>query len=196
MSKAERTREYIIEQIAPLFNKKGFAGTSMSDMSLATGLSKGAIYGNFKNKDALALAAFDYNMNQIQSTIQGMMKVLNSPLEKLMVFPKFYREVFTRKYMNAGCPVANGAPEADDTHPRLKKRINAYIKRWNRGIQLLVNEGIRSREIKADTDPAKIAAIIITQIEGGIMISKSTGDMSYLNATLDQVEMLITEIAL
>ena len=61
MNKAERTRQYIIEKTAPIFNKKGYAGTSLSDMTGATGLTKGSIYGNFNDKDEVALAAFDHS---------------------------------------------------------------------------------------------------------------------------------------
>lgn len=60
-TKAERTTQYIIETVAPIFNKYGYVGTSMSHLTEATGLTKGAIYGNFENKEALALASFEYN---------------------------------------------------------------------------------------------------------------------------------------
>ena len=35
--RSERTRQLIIESAAPIFNKKGYAGTSMSDLTTATG---------------------------------------------------------------------------------------------------------------------------------------------------------------
>ena len=54
MSKAEKTRQFNNESTAELFNKKGYAGTSLSDISEATGLTKGSIYGNFENKDDVA----------------------------------------------------------------------------------------------------------------------------------------------
>jgi len=50
MGKAEQTRRMIIEKAAPIFNKKGYLGTSISDLTKSTGLTKGAIYGNFKDK--------------------------------------------------------------------------------------------------------------------------------------------------
>ncbi len=60
MNKAERTRHFIIEKAAPIFNTKGYAGTSLSDMTEATGLTKGSIYGNFADKDEVALACFEH----------------------------------------------------------------------------------------------------------------------------------------
>ncbi len=49
-TKSDRTKQFILEKVAPVFNKNGYFGTSMSDITEATGLTKGAIYGNFKNK--------------------------------------------------------------------------------------------------------------------------------------------------
>jgi TetR/AcrR family transcriptional repressor of nem operon len=70
MSKAERTKQFIVEKTAPIFNTKGYAGTSLNDMINATGLTKGSIYGNFVNKDDVALAAFDYNLKKVDTIIR------------------------------------------------------------------------------------------------------------------------------
>ena len=64
--KAEQTTRFIISTVAPIFNKNGYYGTSMSDITAATGLTKGAIYGNFKNKEDLAFAAFEFNVDLIE----------------------------------------------------------------------------------------------------------------------------------
>ena len=48
--RSEKTRQFIIETTASLFNKKGYAGTSMSDLTEATKLTKGSIYGNFERE--------------------------------------------------------------------------------------------------------------------------------------------------
>ncbi len=43
LTKAEITTQFIIDTVAPVFNKFGYAGTSMSDITKATGLTKGAV---------------------------------------------------------------------------------------------------------------------------------------------------------
>jgi TetR/AcrR family transcriptional repressor of nem operon len=75
LSKADRTRQFIIETTASIFNTKGYAGTSMSDITEATGLTKGAVYGNFGNKEDVALAVFDYNHGKVSGLIQGNLKM-------------------------------------------------------------------------------------------------------------------------
>ncbi|MEZ0131178.1 TetR family transcriptional regulator [Flavobacterium sp. LBUM151] len=60
MSKADRTRQFIIEASAPLINKKGMAGTSLSDIMEVTKLAKGGIYGNFESKEEICRESFLY----------------------------------------------------------------------------------------------------------------------------------------
>ncbi|RKM92681.1 TetR/AcrR family transcriptional regulator, partial [Aquimarina sp. AD10] len=61
MIRSEKTRQLIIKKTASIFNKKGYTGTYLSDLTNATGLTKGSIYGNFKDKNEVALEAFRYN---------------------------------------------------------------------------------------------------------------------------------------
>src|SRR3984885_6193510 len=60
MTKGESTRQWIIEQAAPLFNQRGFEGCSMQDVLEATGLEKGGVYRHFESKEELAAEVFRY----------------------------------------------------------------------------------------------------------------------------------------
>lgn len=194
MSKAERTRQFIIEKTAPVFNQKGYAGTSMSDLTQATGLTKGAIYGNFESKDQVALAAFEYNMELVYRGIRKVLETRTTPLEKLQAFPDFYRSSFPEEVFISGCPIANTATEADDTHPSLRKAVNEAIEKWDSGIQNLVKRGIEAGEIKNSVNPASVASLMMSLIEGGVLLSKSTGNARYLKRALDQADQLLKDI--
>ena len=71
MGKAEDTKQAIIEQAAALFNKKGYAATSIPNITEAKGLTKGSFYGNFNNKEEIELAAFDYNIKLMNITMRN-----------------------------------------------------------------------------------------------------------------------------
>jgi len=43
----------------------------MSDLTSATGLTKGALYGNFKNKEELAFLAFKFNVDRVVNPIKS-----------------------------------------------------------------------------------------------------------------------------
>ncbi|MGB2958746.1 MAG: TetR family transcriptional regulator, partial [Bacteroidota bacterium] len=53
------TKQKILDAAIQLFSRKGFRSTSLSDLAQATGLTKGALYHHFRNKDALFYAVLE-----------------------------------------------------------------------------------------------------------------------------------------
>ncbi len=194
LSKAERTRQFIIETTAGIFNTKGYAGTSMSDLTEATHLTKGSIYGNFENKEDVALSAFDYNLSIIKGAIAQRMQRMHSYHDKLMVYAQVYHNFNGGHFPAGGCPILNTSVEADDTHTQLKERAAKAVSDWKNHIRSLISAGIAAGEFKADTDIDRVAYSIIALIEGGIMIAKITGHPSNLDKVLTTIELLILQL--
>lgn len=175
MGKAEKTRAYIVEKTAPIFNTKGYAGTSINDMTEATGLTKGSIYGNFANKDEVAVAAFDHNLKIVQAILRDEFSRCTTNTDKLLVYTRVYGNILKRPFPQGGCPVLNTAIESDDTHPLLCERAVQAIRDWKRHIIRLIEKGKASKEFREDADPAKIALTLIALVEGSIMLAKLSG---------------------
>jgi len=194
MSKAERTKQFIIEKTANVFNEKGYAGTSIHDLTSATGLSKGSIYGNFENKADVAVAAFDYNHNRVTRYIKVQILATQNSIDRLLVYPNTYRNYLRIPFLLAGCPILNTSTEADDTHPPLRERASNALAFWKRAIENQVKRGIARKEIRRDTDPTEVAVILISLIEGAFMQAKVTGKTSELNIAMDYLEKLIRSI--
>ncbi len=195
MSKAEITKAFIIEKTAPLFNTKGFVGTTLSDITAATGLTKGSIYSNFENKDEVALAVFDYNLRTVNSLIKKEMGKCDSPKDKLLAYVNVYNyDIRKSPFPAGGCPILNTAIDADDTHPALRKKANTALLAWKDKIIDLINEGINDKSFKPSVNPEAVALTIIATIEGGIMISKATGKINHLRTILKSVEKIIHDL--
>jgi TetR/AcrR family transcriptional regulator, transcriptional repressor for nem operon len=194
MSKAEQTREFIIKQTAPIFNAKGFAGTSLSDLTEATGLTKGGIYGNFRNKDEVALAAFDYNFGQVTAYLKERILAKDNAIERLLVYPRVYRNFLKIPFLKTGCPILNTASDADDTHPALKKKAADALRFWKRSLESQVKRGIERGEIRSEAEPAKIAVLIMSLIEGAVMQAKVLDHSRELEVAMDFLEYLIHDL--
>jgi TetR/AcrR family transcriptional repressor of nem operon len=195
MSKAERTKQFIVEKTAPIFNMKGYAGTSVNDMMAATGLTKGSIYGNFKNKDDVALAAFDHNRKKVDQVVRREMEKESSAKGKLMVYAKVYGNFYKDAFPEGGCPILNTAIEADDTHAVLREKAADAITSWKNNIAGIIKKGLASNEFRTDVDPEQIAISIVALIEGGIMVAKVTGKLNYRAAIMKSVEKMITDLS-
>ncbi len=194
MSKAEKTRQFIIEKTAPLFNTKGYAGTSLNDMTEATGLTKGSIYGNFSNKDEVALAAFDHNIRCIDAIIRQEMEKKQSFREKLKVYMEVYSNYLKYPFPAGGCPILNTATESDDTHPQLRNRAAEAIHAWKSRIVKLIEKGIEHREFRRSVNAEQAALTLIAMLEGALMIARLTGKLNYRKAIMESIEKFVDEL--
>ncbi len=194
LSKAERTKQFIVEKTAPVFNEKGYAGTSLTDLTNVTGLTKGSIYGNFENKDEVALAAFDYNFNRVTNYIKERILATDNSIERLLVYPKVYRNFLTIPFLKPGCPILNTSTEADDTHPKLRERAVKALSFWKTAIENQIKRGIERAEIKANTSPTEVAVILMSLIEGAIMQAKVTGKATELKIAMTYLEKMIMNL--
>ncbi|RVU14369.1 TetR/AcrR family transcriptional regulator [Methylobacterium oryzihabitans] len=56
---ARLNRQRVVEVAAALFRERGLHGVGVADIMASAGLTHGGFYGQFANKDALAVEAFD-----------------------------------------------------------------------------------------------------------------------------------------
>ncbi|MFK7950721.1 MAG: TetR/AcrR family transcriptional regulator [Saprospiraceae bacterium] len=191
MTKKERTRQYIIEQAAPLFNQKGYAGTSLHDIMETTGLKKGGIYGNFDSKEEIAVASFEYAVGLVTEKVKLRADQKLKSYEKLQVVIDFYRNYLANPPIDGGCPILNTSIEADDTNPRLRNRVIEALDNWRGSMAGTIRKGIRRKEIKSTIDAEEFATLFIATLEGGIMMSKVYKKIRPLNIVLNHLERMI-----
>lgn len=172
MKKSDRTRQLIIEKAAPLFNTKGVAGTSISDIMEATSLAKGGVYGNFSSKDEITIAAFDHLAELLKGQLSSITAPVRTMRGKLEALFTFYSKYPLDPLIAGGCPILNFGVEADDTHPQLRKRVSKLITYLQERIALMVNIGIDRGEFRKDWNAEQFAVKMFTMLEGATLISR------------------------
>ncbi|WP_428330886.1 TetR/AcrR family transcriptional regulator [Mucilaginibacter sp.] len=192
MTKAEKTRQFIIEKAAPIFNKKGIAGTSMSDIMEATKLAKGGLYGNFESKEEICVEAFNYLSQSLSNNISKSMEGKITAKDKLFALLDFYNGRLLEKD-NGGCPILNFGTEADDTNPLIKQKVNEAINRFQARIANLVKLGHENGEFPETFDADKFAVKMFSMIEGAILVSKVKNSRSHMEMVIDMLKAEIEQ---
>ncbi|PZP43952.1 MAG: TetR/AcrR family transcriptional regulator [Pseudopedobacter saltans] len=175
-----------------MFNKKGYVGTYLSDLTEATGLTKGSIYGNFKDKNEVAVEAFRYNYDfqtrNLFPTIDNDNPGLEGLIESLNLFKTVYETIFN----NGGCTILNTAVDADDGNDVLKSEVIQSIYKWKDTIATMLTNAIRNNEIpKIDVDV--LSYRIIALVEGSLMLAKTLNRPEILISNIDS---LIKEVSI
>lgn len=190
-TKAERTSAFIIETVAPIFNRQGYVGTSMSDLTEATGLTKGALYGNFENKDDLALKAFQFNRDRLISALEEVLEAPGNAIEKLMRLTDFYRHYDTFTIKMGGCPVLNVGVDAQHNHRQLAAAARETARTIEGMIALVLEEGAKANQIRLPVPPLQFAKQFYTMIQGAVAMATVMTDRKYLLNTMGYLEVLV-----
>jgi len=193
VTKSAQTRQLIIEKAAPIFNKKGFAATSMSDILAATGLAKGGVYGNFDSKEEIALLSFEYANALLVAALADKIRDESTAKGKLVAIFNFYHNYSIYPTLEGGCPVLNAAVDADFNFPALKERAALALNKILELLELIINTGIANKEFRKKIDAKAEANLIFSIIEGGMMMSRVNNEPKYLNDLLSYLKKYIKD---
>lgn len=192
--KAEKTTRFIISTVAPIFNKKGYNGTSMSDITAATGLTKGAIYGNFQNKEDLAFAAFEYNIDLVVEKIKSELAPIESPLVQLRKLISFYRRYRHYTIDIGGCPIINIGVDANHQNSQLLGRVQDVIQKLQYYIEKMIRNAQEAGEIRVEIDANAESRNFFALIEGSIFMTVTMNDDSYIQQMMNHLDKQVDQM--
>jgi TetR/AcrR family transcriptional repressor of nem operon len=195
LTKTERTRRHIIETTAPIFNKKGFAGTSITDLTQASQLTSGSIYGNFANKEEVAFEALNYNLLKSREFIERSVSKGTTMASKLLKLIGAYRSQKVRDLLKDGCPMQNALIDAPNSAESLRECAATGMQKWKELLTSLIKQGITNEEFKRDTEAEKTALHIIALLEFSVLMfsgSRNPGDAEGLITMAEDVVKNIT----
>jgi TetR/AcrR family transcriptional repressor of nem operon len=192
MTKGEQTRREIVEKAAPLFNQKGFEGTSLADLMQATGLKKGGIYRHFSGKRELAAEAFDYAWEKaVRGRLDGVAQVPDCVDRLKKTIDNFVER--RAGLVPGGCPLMNTAVEADDGNPVLRARAGKALQGWSERLSRIASEGIKKQQIDRRVAPRRLAQLIIGSLEGALLISRLQNDEEPLRSMRQHLDQYLEE---
>jgi TetR/AcrR family transcriptional repressor of nem operon len=172
MKSSEITKSKVLQEAITLFNTKGYRATSLSDITTATGLSKGAIYRHFENKEQLEIEAFQSMMHSIFQKLQNRIKTQANTRDKLFCVLELFQGYINEPFFSGGCPLLNVATEVDDTTMVLKDKALQALNVFRSSIETIVINGKTHKEVNAIVNEKLVAIVVISSLEGAIMMSK------------------------
>jgi AcrR family transcriptional regulator len=93
-AKRANTRRQLVEAAAALIAERGYEATTLEEVAARVGMSRGAIYGNFKNRDELFLAVLDAYFKPLDppfragGTLKEQMRIVGEAVVAVIRAPK------------------------------------------------------------------------------------------------------------
>lgn len=163
----DKTRSKILDVAAANFHEKGFQGTSLSDILQQAGISKGALYHHFTNKQELLYAVFDEVYER--KFLSRWLHTLNTqdPIEAIAQTVENISNEGSDEEMCLGCPVHNVAAELASSDENVRARVEGLYTK----IQEIVAQGVElaiQRKLVAESTNGKQVALFFMCCFNGI----------------------------
>lgn len=193
--KTKATRSLIINTAFQNFYRNGYKNTSINEVMKATGLSKGAFYHNFKNKDELGVLVIKSYLDKM--VYDAMIAPLNEDGKaKIILKSTFLNKLraFSNDEKLLGCPVNNLINEIGGTKDLLNQALMDLMNTWIDAVIHLLNRGQKDGSIKPQTNLQATAIYLISSFEGMRGIRKLYPDDKHWEAYEAALEHYIDQL--
>ena len=188
------TKETILRKSGVLFNTQGYKATSISHITDATGLTKGAIYRHFSSKDALEMETLIHLSSYMFDKLRARIKAQTTAPDKLRAMFHYFESYVSNPPVKGGCPLLNAAIEADDANPALRKAAIRILHEMKDAVIKMLAQGIKYKQLKPGIDKELFATVVIASLEGAIMMSKLTGNDDDIKRVIRHLDKQLLDI--
>ena len=177
------TRSRIVNAAADLFYEHGADRTSLDQVMAASGVSKSQLYHYFADKDALVLEVIARQTERVLDAQQPHLGALDS-LPALMA----WRDAIVRLNRatgGKGCPLGSLASELANESEPARKRLAGSFAMWRDHIEQGLARMRERGELAASADPQELALAVLSAVQGGLLLAKTTHSNRPLEIALD-----------
>lgn len=164
--RSARTRTALLESAARGLSRYGYGNLSLESVASDAGYTRGALYHQFKDKEALALAVIDWVDETWRQEVGRLVEHEGDPVAALILLARGHA-VFCRRDV-ARVAIALRLEFSGQDHPigrRLERVSESLVKRCAR----LINAGRRAGTIPAGPPARVVALAVVGAMEGAVI---------------------------
>jgi len=193
--KASETRRHILNVANEAIHRDGYGAASLSEILSGSGLTKGALYHHFKNKQELGYALIDEIIAEyVDSWWVAPLKDREDPLEAIAqaIQSRFSDEL--PLLMRYGCPLGRLSQELATADEGCRQRLEVLYRHWRRSLTQALRQGQHGGSVRADIDSDQAAAFLIAALQGSIAQSRSAQDKSIFQECMGGLSQYLTSL--
>jgi len=179
--KGDDTRKRILDAAQDMILARGYAGMSIDRLISSLGLTKGAFFHHFKNKQQLAQTLIrryaDEGMSLFMTSLERARRLSDDPLQQFLIIIGLYEELFDRlTEPYPGCLLASYVYELQQFNADMRDVINQEFLLSRTELGRLIGLIIARYPPRAEVDPVSLADGFMSVFEGAFILSKSLGE--------------------
>jgi AcrR family transcriptional regulator len=176
------TRQALLEAAFNEIHRNGFRAASLENILASAGVTKGALYHHFDNKQALGYAVVDEVVRPfVEENWRAAAEAPNMIDAAIELCRRLTRER-SDMALSFGCPFNNLINEMSPVDEGFRTRLNQIVQEWRQGIVETTRRAQGRGQVRKDVDPEAVAAFVISSIEGCVGVGKATQSREFLEA--------------
>ncbi len=174
-----------LDKAVRVFSRRGYHGTSITDLTNEMGVAQGSIYKAFGDKQGVFVAAFlRYRAARLERLRQTVGTV-GSGRERLDRALGFYVESSQGEEGLLGCLVVGGAAELSTFDPEVARHIVSALERNEAFLAGLIREGQADGSISVSVEPDAAARMLLCLVQGMRVVGKTGRSREEMQAAVD-----------
>lgn len=171
----ERTRARLLRAAFEEILVSGFRNADLDAILARAGVTKGALYYHFHNKEALGFAVVDEIIasNVHRKWVQPLRNAEN-PIDVLIRIIR--AESLKREDVERSCPLLNLSVEMSGIDERFRRRTARVYKDWHDAMTEALRQGQKRRVVRSDINASETATFLIAVWEGYAVLGKNSQD--------------------
>lgn len=190
------TRERILDAAYQEIYRYGFQAASLSNILAKTGLTKGALYHHFPDKDRLGHAVIEEVIREgLDAMLFTPLREADDPLVALREIVQRKAEKATLETVKLGCPLNNLMQEMSPLDARFRRRLNDLLMAWQDAVHDALKRAQKRGRLRRDVDCRAAALFIVSAWEGCTGIAKNLQSVQEYRLCMKQLDDYIAGLA-
>ena len=176
-----RTRASLLQAAFTEMHRSGFRGSDLETILNQAGVTKGAMYHHFDNKEAMGYAVVDEVIGDLmRAKWQAPLQEAKNPIDALIGIVR--STTFRPALLAHGCPLNNLAQEMSPLDEGFRQRTAKLFDDWRGTLAAALRQGQRRGTVRKDVNADESAIFLIAAYEGYMSLVKCLHNTGALRA--------------
>lgn len=189
-TKGDLTRQHILEKSMQLFSVQGYFNTSIAGIVKATGLTKGGLYGHFRNKEEIWYAVYDECVRIWKGVVFQGVRQISDPLGRIdRVLENSLKHYLGAGVFEGGCFLFNALVELAGQSSAMSNHVLKGFKAFAALLGLWLEEAEAKGRLRAGLNLDGIATFLVISLNGAAPLYAASHDPAIWQQTLAQLHL-------
>ncbi len=179
------TKQRLLDAGLAMLLEHGYHDLGIQALLAATATPKGSFYHHFADKEDFALQVIDAYMQQVHAGLDACLgDVSRPPLDRVRRFFEMTQKAY-RKEGYMGCLLGGLGQELSGVSDVFRRKIDGCFSEIATRIAVCLEQARKEGDLPEDSDPGRLAALLVDCWEGAALRSRLRGSAAPLKAMLD-----------